>query len=54
MVDPSDLTMKVAELASRMAYSTYQVERFRILNSLGGNDTVRPGQRIKLVVYGSR
>ena len=44
----------VQSLASRMAYSTYQVERFRILNSLGGNDAVRPGQRVKLVVYGRR
>ena len=44
----------VQSLASRMAYSTYQVERFRILNALGANAGVSPGQRVKLIVYGSR
>jgi predicted Zn-dependent protease len=37
-----------------MAYRDFQVERFRILNALGANDALRPGQRVKLVVYGSR
>lgn len=41
----------VQSLASRMAYSDGQVERFRVLNGLRGNDTVRPGQKVKLVVY---
>jgi len=44
----------VQSLAGRMAYSSYQAERFRILNGLGPGDAVRPGQRVKLVVYGSR
>jgi hypothetical protein len=37
-----------------MAYPSYQAERFRILNGLGANDSLRRGQRVKLVVYGSR
>ena len=50
-VGPND---SVQSLANRMAYSTYQVERFRTLNGLGPRDSVQPGQRVKLVVYGSR
>ncbi len=42
----------VASLAGRMAYSTLQTERFRILNALAPNAVVRPGQRVKLIVYG--
>lgn len=41
----------VQSLASRMAYTNAQVERFRVLNGLRGNETVRAGQRVKLVVY---
>lgn len=41
----------VQTLASRMAYSDAQVDRFRVLNGLKSNDVVRPGQRVKLVVY---
>jgi predicted Zn-dependent protease len=44
----------VASLANRMAFSTYQADRFRVLNGLGANGEVRPGQKIKLVVYGNR
>jgi predicted Zn-dependent protease len=40
----------VASLASRMAYATAQEERFRVLNGLTGQDVVRPGQQVKLVV----
>jgi predicted Zn-dependent protease len=42
----------VASLAGRMAYSTLQTERFRILNALAPNAVVRPGQRVKLIVFG--
>ena len=42
----------VQSLASRMAYSSGQVERFRVLNSLGSNDGVTPGQKVKIVVRG--
>lgn len=40
----------VASLARRMAYSTAQEERFRVLNALRSSDTVTPGQKVKLVV----
>lgn len=40
----------VQSLASRMAYSDAQVDRFRVLNGLRSSDTVRPGQKVKLVV----
>jgi predicted Zn-dependent protease len=49
-VGPRD---SAATLARRMAYTTYQVERFRVLNGLTGNEEVRPGERVKLVVYGA-
>lgn len=41
----------VQSLASRMAYSSVQLDRFRVLNGLRSSDTVRPGQKVKLVVY---
>ncbi len=47
-VGPGDT---VQSLAGRMAYTNAQVERFRVLNGLRNADTVRPGQRVKLVVY---
>lgn len=40
----------VASLARGMAYDTAQVERFRVLNGLGTNDTLQAGQKVKLVV----
>ncbi len=42
----------VATLARRMDYPTAQVERFRVLNALGANDQILPGQKVKLVVRG--
>lgn len=50
-VGPSDT---VQSLAGRMAYSSYQLERFRALNGLSGNAALTRGQRVKLVVYGNR
>ena len=44
----------VQSLANRMAYGSYQLERFRVLNGLTANETVTPGQQVKLVVYASR
>ncbi|WP_114950743.1 M48 family metalloprotease [Sphingosinicella terrae] len=44
----------VDSLARRMAYDSYQVERFRILNGLAAGDSLQRGQRVKLVVWGSR
>jgi predicted Zn-dependent protease len=43
----------VDTLARRMAYTTYQAERFRVLNGLTAEESVQPGQRVKLVVYGA-
>ena len=44
----------VASLAGRMAYNDYREERFRVLNGLASNAVLRPGQKVKLVVYGTR
>lgn len=43
----------VQSLASRMAYTNAQVERFRVLNGLFGNAQVVPGQKYKIVVRGN-
>jgi predicted Zn-dependent protease len=43
----------VDTLARRMAYTSYQTERFRVLNGLTAGEPVRAGQRVKLVVYGN-
>jgi predicted Zn-dependent protease len=44
----------VQSLASRMAYRDFQVDRFLSLNGLPVNAALVPGQRVKLVVYGTR
>jgi predicted Zn-dependent protease len=41
-------------LSSRMAYRDFKLERFLSLNGLAANSALVPGQRVKLVVYGSR
>ena len=50
-VGPRD---SVATLAARMAYGDYKEERFRVLNGLASGASPRPGQKVKIVVYGSR
>lgn len=40
----------VESLARRMPFDTAQVARFRLLNGLGPGDSVRAGERVKLVV----
>ena len=40
----------VERLASRMAMPDRAVERFRVLNGLGPNERVNPGDQVKLVV----
>jgi predicted Zn-dependent protease len=50
-VRPGD-TMQ--SLAGRMAYRNFQLERFQVLNGLAHNAQLAPGQRVKLVVHGSR
>ena len=44
----------VQSLAGRMAYTTFQQERFMALNGLSANTALRAGDRVKLVVYGTR
>ena len=44
----------VQGLASRMAYRSFQLERFLSLNNLAANSRLAPGQKVKLVVYGNR
>jgi len=48
-VKPGDT---VARLAQRMAYPTSQVDRFLTLNALSSASRLKPGQRVKIVVYG--
>ena len=43
----------VASVARKMAYDRGQEARFRVLNGLGANDTLRAGQKVKIVVRGS-
>jgi predicted Zn-dependent protease len=44
----------VSSLASRMAYSKAQVERFRVLNGLSSTDDVKAEQKVKIVVNAAR
>jgi predicted Zn-dependent protease len=44
----------IQSLASRMAYSDAQEQRFRVLNGLTSNQTLTAGQKVKLVVRGQR
>jgi predicted Zn-dependent protease len=46
-VQPGDT---VESLGRRMPFADYQVERFAVLNGLSRNETLRPGQRLKMVV----
>jgi predicted Zn-dependent protease len=41
----------VASLAARMAYPALRTERFRALNGLSSNATIRAGQKLKIVTY---
>lgn len=44
----------VQSLAARMAYRDFKLDRFLVLNDLAPNARLVPGQKVKLVVYGSR
>jgi predicted Zn-dependent protease len=46
-VKPGD---RLETLSARMAFPNYRIERFRVLNGLGPDTGVRPGQRVKVVV----
>ncbi len=44
----------VQSLANQMAYRDFKLARFLALNGLAANSPLAPGQKVKLVVYGSR
>ena len=46
-------TDTVRSLSDRMAYPDYKLERFRVLNGLGADEGLKPGQKVKIVVQGS-
>jgi predicted Zn-dependent protease len=50
-VGPGDT---VQSLAGRMAYRNFKLERFLTLNGLAPNARLAPGQKVKLIVYGTR
>jgi predicted Zn-dependent protease len=41
-------------LATRMAYRNYQLDRFLAINNMAPGAALVPGQKVKLVVYGTR
>jgi predicted Zn-dependent protease len=41
----------VQSLASRMAYSEAQLDRFLVLNGLAANARLSPGQKVKIITY---
>jgi predicted Zn-dependent protease len=50
-VKPGDT---LQSLAAQMAYRDFKVERFLALNDLAPGRRLAPGERVKLVIYGSR
>lgn len=44
----------VQSLAAQMAYRDFKLERFLSLNGLSASSRLNPGQKVKLVVYGTR
>ncbi len=41
-------------MANRMAYRDFRLERFQSLNGLNPNSPLAPGQKVKVVVFGTR
>jgi predicted Zn-dependent protease len=41
-------------LSKRMAYRDYQLERFLSINGLASNSALVPGQKVKVVIHGTR
>jgi predicted Zn-dependent protease len=44
----------ISSLAGRMAYNDLKQERFMVLNGLSSTSRLVPGQKVKLIVYGTR
>jgi predicted Zn-dependent protease len=42
----------IQSLANRMAYSSYRLERFLVINDRESNQPLRPGEQVKIVVTG--
>ncbi len=42
----------IEKMAARMAYDNYRMERFLVLNALNAGDSLKPGQKVKIVVSG--
>jgi len=42
----------IASLSAKMAYAAFRTERFLTLNALRPDAVLRPGQKVKLVIYG--
>jgi predicted Zn-dependent protease len=42
----------VASLSARMAYANLKTERFLTLNAIPTGTALRPGQRVKIIIYG--
>lgn len=40
-------------LANRMAYPDYQLDRFLVLNGLASSASLTPGQKVKIITYGT-
>lgn len=41
----------ISSLSSRMAYTSYQLDRFLVLNRLNPNDVLRAGQKVKIITH---
>lgn len=41
----------IDSLSNKMAYTSYQKDRFLVLNQLSANDGLRAGQKVKIVTY---
>ena len=50
-VKPGDT---VQSLSAQMAYRDFRLERFLSINGLAANSALVPGQKVKLIVYGTR
>jgi predicted Zn-dependent protease len=44
----------IASLSAKMAFTTLQSDRFQVLNGLSAGSVLKPGQRVKVIVYGTR
>jgi predicted Zn-dependent protease len=44
----------IANLASRMAYSDFQADRFKMINAITTDRALVPGEKLKIVTYGAR